>query len=149
MARLERDECADEGRGDFRHRLGGVPEVGVGSRVRQSEQVLDVDDLAQGVGGRGLDLGHEVVITHTVLDHELGFPQLRRRPDGLASKVCGSVLGLDMIAETLTYLPPIWEMTLAYSFSAPTATICPVLAVGRLTPQALSARTPRTAAVIA
>ena len=40
---------------------------------------------------------------------------------GLASKVWGSVLGLLMIAETDTYFPPIWLMTLAYSFSAPTA----------------------------
>src|ERR1700728_122021 len=41
---------------------------------------------------------------------------------GLASNVCGSVLGLLSIAVTRTYLPPIWPITLAYSFSAPTAT---------------------------
>src|SRR6516165_5131841 len=40
---------------------------------------------------------------------------------GLASKVCGSVLGLLSIAVTWTYLPPIWPITLAYWFSAPTA----------------------------
>src|SRR6202050_5459328 len=44
---------------------------------------------------------------------------------GLASNVCGSVLGLLSIAVTRTYLPPIWPITLAYSFSAPTATTCP------------------------
>src|ERR1035437_877592 len=44
---------------------------------------------------------------------------------GLASKVCGSVLGLLMSALTATYGPPICEMTLAYSFSAPTAAILP------------------------
>jgi hypothetical protein len=32
---------------------------------------------------------------------------------GLASKLCGSVLGLLSIAVTLTYLPPIWLITLA------------------------------------
>src|SRR5580692_3329145 len=42
---------------------------------------------------------------------------------GLASKACGSVFGLLSMAETLTYLPPIWLITFAYSFSAPTATI--------------------------
>src|ERR1700749_2376182 len=41
----------------------------------------------------------------------------------LASNVCGSVFGLLSIAVTCTYLPPIWLITLAYSFSAPTATI--------------------------
>src|ERR1700735_3832101 len=44
---------------------------------------------------------------------------------GLASNVCGSVLGLLSIAVTRTYLPPIWPITLAYSFSAPTPTTCP------------------------
>src|ERR1700733_766720 len=44
---------------------------------------------------------------------------------GLASNVCGSVLGLLSIALTRTYLPPIWPITLASSFSAPTATTCP------------------------
>src|ERR1700729_36754 len=42
---------------------------------------------------------------------------------GLASKACGSVLGLLSMAEALAYLPPIWLITFAYSFSAPTATI--------------------------
>src|SRR5580693_7837141 len=41
----------------------------------------------------------------------------------LASKVWGSVLGLFKIDETDTYFPPIWLRTLAYSFSAPIATI--------------------------
>ncbi len=44
---------------------------------------------------------------------------------GLASNVCGSVLGLDMMALTCTYWPPTWLITSAYSFSAPTATILP------------------------
>src|ERR1700684_1415162 len=44
---------------------------------------------------------------------------------GLASNVCGSVLGLLSMALTRTYLPPIWPITLAYSFSAPTPTTCP------------------------
>ena len=42
---------------------------------------------------------------------------------GLASKLCGSVFGLLSIAVTRTYLPPIWLITLAYSFSAPTVAI--------------------------
>src|ERR1022692_475472 len=42
---------------------------------------------------------------------------------GLASKVCGSVLGLLSTAVAWTYLPPIWLITLAYWFSAPTAPI--------------------------
>src|SRR5258708_16037176 len=42
---------------------------------------------------------------------------------GLASKVCGSVFGLLMIDEACTYLPPTWEMTSEYSFSAPIAVI--------------------------
>ena len=41
----------------------------------------------------------------------------------LASKVCGSVLGFFRMADTETYLPPIWLSTLAYSFSAPIATM--------------------------
>ncbi len=41
----------------------------------------------------------------------------------LASKVWGSVLGLFKIDETDTYFPPIWLKTLAYSFSAPMATM--------------------------
>src|SRR5208282_1674523 len=49
---------------------------------------------------------------------------------GLASNVCGSVLGLLSIAVTRTYLPPIWPITLAYSFSAPTATTWPPGASG-------------------
>ena len=43
-----------------------------------------------------------------------------------ASKLCGSVFGLDMIALAWTYWPPTWLMTSAYSFSAPTATIFPL-----------------------
>src|SRR5690349_25022917 len=50
----------------------------------------------------------------------------------LASKACGSVLGLLSMAVTRTYLPPIWEITFAYWFSAPTATTVPVLAVAVL-----------------
>src|ERR1700746_1271472 len=42
---------------------------------------------------------------------------------GLASNVCGSVFGLLMIAEACTYFPPTCEMTSAYSFSAPIATM--------------------------
>ena len=37
--------------------------------------------------------------------------------------MCGSVFGLDMIASAFTYLPPIWLITSAYSFSAPIAVI--------------------------
>src|SRR5580692_9262460 len=48
---------------------------------------------------------------------------------GLASKVCGSVFGLLSTAVTWTYLPPIWLITLAYSFSAPTATMTFALSV--------------------
>src|ERR1039458_4245324 len=48
-----------------------------------------------------------------------------RATEALASKVCGSVFGLLMIALTWTYFPPTWLMTSAYSFSAPTATILP------------------------
>ena len=50
--------------------------------------------------------------------------------EGLDSKVCGSVVGLLKIATTRTYFPPIWPMTFAYSFSAPTATMPPLGAVG-------------------
>src|ERR1700733_4065161 len=50
----------------------------------------------------------------------------------LASKLCGSVLGLLSAAVTRTYFPPIWEITSAYSFSAPTATTVPVVAVAVL-----------------
>src|ERR1700726_186426 len=42
-----------------------------------------------------------------------------------ASKLCGSVFGLDMMALALTYSPPTWLITSAYSLSAPTATILP------------------------
>ena len=35
--------------------------------------------------------------------------------------MCGSVFGLLSMALTCTYLPPIWLITFAYSFSAPTA----------------------------
>src|ERR1022692_1174397 len=48
---------------------------------------------------------------------------------GLASKLCGSVLGLLSTAVAWTYLPPIWLITLAYWFSAPTATMTPALSV--------------------
>src|ERR1022692_889919 len=48
---------------------------------------------------------------------------------GLASKLCGSVLGLLSTAVAWTYLPPIWLITLAYWFSAPTATMRPALSV--------------------
>src|SRR6185437_14650688 len=51
---------------------------------------------------------------------------LTRRPvDALASNVCGSVLGLLMMALACTYIPPTCAMTSAYSFSAPTAMILP------------------------
>src|SRR5215471_10166659 len=50
--------------------------------------------------------------------------------DGLDSNVCGSVVGLLRIAVTCTYFPPIWLMTFAYSFSAPTATMPSSGAVG-------------------
>ena len=50
--------------------------------------------------------------------------------DGLASNEWGSVLGLLRIAVTFTYLPPIWLMTLAYWFSAPTAATTPPLRAG-------------------
>src|SRR5580693_6782767 len=52
-------------------------------------------------------------------------PLTSRATDALASKVCGSVFGLLMMALTWTYFPPTWLMTFAYSFSAPTATITP------------------------
>src|SRR5580700_2638492 len=42
---------------------------------------------------------------------------------GLLSKVCGSVFGLSRMEVTLTWLPPIWAITLPYSFSAPIAWI--------------------------
>src|SRR5450432_2030730 len=48
---------------------------------------------------------------------------------GLASKLCGSVLGLLSTAVAWTYLPPIWLITLAYWFSAPTATMTLALSV--------------------
>src|SRR5262252_6322370 len=50
--------------------------------------------------------------------------------EGLDSKECGSVVGLLKIAATRTYFPPIWPITFAYSFSAPTATTPPPGAVG-------------------
>src|ERR1700678_159452 len=59
---------------------------------------------------------------------------------GLASNVCGSVFGLFRMDETWTYFPPIWERTLAYSFSAPTALITPgVLPPAAAGPQAAAA----------
>ena len=39
------------------------------------------------------------------------------------------MFGLLSMAVTRTYLPPICEITFAYSFSAPTATTTPVVAV--------------------
>src|SRR6478752_1045675 len=48
-----------------------------------------------------------------------------RPVDALASNVCGSVLGLLMMALACTYFPPTCAMTSAYSFSAPTAMIVP------------------------
>src|SRR5579872_6018316 len=61
---------------------------------------------------------------------------------GLASNVCGSVLGLLSIAVTLTYRPPTWPITLAYSFSAPTAVITPLPALSAAFPaeQAVASR---------
>src|SRR6266567_3562705 len=51
---------------------------------------------------------------------------LTRRPvDALASNVCGSVLGLLIMALACTYFPPTCAMTSAYSLSAPTAMIVP------------------------
>src|ERR1700729_409828 len=49
--------------------------------------------------------------------------------EGLVSNECGSVFGLLSMAVTRTYLPPICEITFAYSFSAPTAVTAPVVAV--------------------
>ena len=55
---------------------------------------------------------------------------MTRRPvDALASNVCGSVLGLLMMALAWTYFPPTCAMTSAYWFSAPTATIVPSVEV--------------------
>ena len=55
---------------------------------------------------------------------------MTRRPvEALASNVCGSVLGLLMMALAWTYFPPTCAMTSAYSFSAPTAMIVPLAAV--------------------
>src|SRR5262245_40873231 len=52
---------------------------------------------------------------------------LTRRPvDALASNVCGSVLGLLMMALACTYFPPTCAMTSAYWLSAPTAMILPL-----------------------
>src|ERR1700722_14349124 len=75
----------------------------------------------------------------------------------LASKVWGSVLGLFRIDVTLTYFPPIWLNTLAYSFSAPTAMMGPDLlvladadaAVRPATASADAARTPERASFAA
>ena len=53
---------------------------------------------------------------------------------GLDSNECGSVFGLLMTAVTVTYEPPIWPMTLAYSFSAPTATTRPPFVAAPATP---------------
>ena len=68
----------------------------------------------------------------------------------LASKLCGSVLGLLSMAVTRTYLPPICEITFAYSFSAPTATTVPVFAVAVLVAElAEQAAASRLAAAVA
>src|SRR6516164_6351509 len=47
-----------------------------------------------------------------------------------ASNVCGSVLGLLMMALAWTYFPPTCWMTSAYSFSAPIAMTVPSGAAG-------------------
>src|SRR5580693_1424590 len=65
---------------------------------------------------------------------------------GLASNVCGSVLGLLSIALTRTYLPPIWPITLAYWFSAPTATTCPPELVAAEVDEQAAAETPAVTA---
>src|SRR6516164_9374661 len=62
-----------------------------------------------------------------------------------ASKVCGSVLGLLMMALAWTYWPPICWITSAYSFSAPTATIFP----DELAPLALPEQAAATVAMTA
>ena len=62
---------------------------------------------------------------------------------GLASKVCGSVFGLLMMAVTWTYLPPICWITFAYSFSAPMAwmlSVPPVLPAAVAEEQAVASR---------
>src|SRR5580700_2591617 len=63
---------------------------------------------------------------------------------GLASKVCGSVFGLLMMAVTWTYLPPICWITFAYSFSAPMAWMLsvplPVLPAAVAEEQAVASR---------
>src|ERR1700733_7129807 len=64
-------------------------------------------------------------------------------PAGLASKVCGSVLGLLRMDETWTYRPPIWESTLAYSFSAPMALITAGELAAAASGPGSSATTPR------
>ena len=48
-----------------------------------------------------------------------------RATEALASKVCGSVFGLLMMALAWTYFPPTCWMTFAYWLSAPTATMVP------------------------
>src|SRR5215469_1267957 len=67
---------------------------------------------------------------------------------GLASKVCGSVFGLLMMAVTWTYLPPICWITFAYSFSAPTAWMLavPVLPAAVAEEQAVASRAVAAAA---
>src|ERR1700728_3813563 len=69
---------------------------------------------------------------------------------GLVLNECGSVLGLLSMAVTRTYLPPTCDITLAYSFSAPTATTTPDLAVavaGRRPAEQAASRVPATARV--
>jgi len=50
------------------------------------------------------------------------------------------VFGLLSIALTSTYLPPICEMTFAYSFSAPTAETTPEVFPAELAEQAVASR---------
>src|SRR5487761_253996 len=63
-----------------------------------------------------------------------------------ASKECGSVFGLDMMALAWTYSPPTWPITSAYSFSAPTATILPPFEAAVAPPEDAAATVATTAA---
>src|ERR1022692_901475 len=69
---------------------------------------------------------------------------------GLDSNVWGSVFGLFRIEDTCTYWPPIWDSTLAYSFSAPIALMTEVdfaeAAVVALVPQPAAATASAAAA---
>ena len=66
-----------------------------------------------------------------------------------ASKVCGSVFGLDMMALAWTYWPPTWPSTSAYSFSAPTATILPSFEAAVAPPEHAATTVAVTAAITA